>query len=155
MPRVCNISRQVRQQWEANVDRFGGETISGDSLQISPGAVTLRDLPGNGTISLLFRPLKVLTLTRAIRLIPVLAPATLDADLDEDEDADADVATNTEFDEDATLDSGGASDEQVSEAEADFYQQFIAQCEAGGPTIANHGENTNKMTTSEIQKWNM
>ncbi|RYP32008.1 hypothetical protein DL767_005453 [Monosporascus sp. MG133] len=79
----------------------------------------------------------------------------LNADLDEDEDADADVATNTEFDEGAAINSGYASDEQASEAEANFYQQSIAQCDAGGPTMDNQGENTNNMTTSEEQKWNM
>ncbi|KAI5459500.1 hypothetical protein BGZ63DRAFT_448187 [Mariannaea sp. PMI_226] len=55
---------------------------------------------------------------------------------------------------DSDLDSGYASAEEDPNEVAEYYNRLIDHYEAEGPTMANHDENTKKMTYPEEKRWN-
>jgi hypothetical protein len=69
---------------------------------------------------------------------------------DEASDSDSDSDSDSE----PMPDSGYGSVEEDPEQEAAFYHGFIDQREVEGPTMANHDENTKKMTYPEEERWN-
>ncbi|RYO78677.1 hypothetical protein DL766_004880 [Monosporascus sp. MC13-8B] len=164
IPRVSSIPRWARQWRNRPVAAWNGlrqaneavgchslphgEAIPGYSPQRSWGSGRVARIGRNGAIPVTIRA----TEDSDSHLTYV---SNTDADTDDSvsvglgEDGDVDVVTNTELDVTVALDSGYATAEQDSGVEDNFYQQLVAQCGAGGPMIDNHGENTDKVTTSE------
>jgi hypothetical protein len=70
----------------------------------------------------------------------------------------SDEALDSDFDSDSSsdsdMDSGYASAEEDSNEVAEYYNGLIDHYEAEGPTMANHDENTKKMTYPEEERWN-
>ncbi len=69
------------------------------------------------------------------------------------DDVDADIPCDS--DADSGFDSGYHSLEDDSDDKADYYDELLEQFRAEGPTLANHGENTEKMEKEQEEKWDM
>ncbi|KAF4331615.1 hypothetical protein FBEOM_14629, partial [Fusarium beomiforme] len=66
----------------------------------------------------------------------------------------SDYDLDSDSDSESILDSGYGSADENPEQEPPFYNGFIDQRDNEGPAIANHDENTKRMTYPEKQKWN-
>jgi hypothetical protein len=54
---------------------------------------------------------------------------------------------------DFDVDSGYGSLEEDPDERAEFYDDLLERFRAEGPTLANHGDNTKKITQEQEQKW--
>lgn len=73
---------------------------------------------------------------------------------DRSPDSDSDSIMHSKSNAASFAEAGYCSGEDNSDREADFYCNLITQYEEEGPTMANHGENTKKMTGPEEKRWN-
>ncbi|KAG7136321.1 hypothetical protein HYQ45_006093 [Verticillium longisporum] len=79
-----------------------------------------------------------------------------DSDVDIGTDSDGDYDSNhdqSESDAESFAESGYFSGEENPDEVAGFYGSLIAQYAEEGPIMANHGENTKKMTRPEERRW--
>lgn len=59
----------------------------------------------------------------------------------------------SEPDSDSDIDSGYGSLEEDPDERAGFYNDLLGRFREGGPTLANHGDNTKNMTRKQELKW--
>ncbi|KAM9884307.1 hypothetical protein VDGL01_01468 [Verticillium dahliae] len=71
----------------------------------------------------------------------------------QESDSDIDSSTESESDAESFAESGYFSGEENPDEVAGFYGSLIAQYAEEGPIMANHGENTKKMTRPEERRW--
>ncbi|PNH48832.1 hypothetical protein VD0002_g7342 [Verticillium dahliae] len=79
---------------------------------------------------------------------------SIDLSSSEYSSSDSDSAMDSESDTESFAESGYCSAEENPDDEADYLRKLISQYAEEGPTMANHGENTKKMTRPELNRWN-
>ncbi|CRK47268.1 hypothetical protein BN1723_007445, partial [Verticillium longisporum] len=91
---------------------------------------------------------KTPTSTSELTLMEIMIAITT-----QESDSDIDSSTESESDAESFAESGYFSGEENPDEVAGFYGSLIAQYVEEGPIMANHGENTKKMTRPEERRW--
>ncbi|KAK7219003.1 hypothetical protein V2G26_007006 [Clonostachys chloroleuca] len=182
MPRPSKLPRRARQRRNVGRNRVGDATQSGanhglhtkrqeehpQTAQISNNSHDLGCKPYQYENSLgrddsnLVRMLSITTddnsrqNSRKAKRDPIGSTDLSGSNTDTEEGSDdcSDISSDSESDLESLVDSGYGSAEDDPENEARFYESFEAECEAEGPTMSVHKDNTKKMTEPEEMRWN-